>query len=122
MVEPLTGIFLPLKKSTRLLITELWVVGTTGIPSPATPCGMDNMITLGTVVDLFPIYCKTISYLKELNSSCSIPKNLIDMILRLKALELSLKTGNYIQAIEYWNKYFINIGTNINSTSCGCNT
>lgn len=107
------------KLSTSLLF--VYVV-TTGKSSPATPCGMGNRITLGTVVDLFPIYCKTISYLKELNSSCSIPKNLIDMILRLKALELSLKTGNYIQAIEYWNKYFINISTNINSTSCGCNT
>lgn len=107
------------KLSTSLLF--VYVI-TTGIPSPATPCGMDSMITLGTVVDLFPIYCKTISYLKELNSSCSIPKNLIDMILRLKALELSLKTGNYIQAIEYWNKYFINISTNINTSSCGCNT
>lgn len=107
------------KLSTSLLFVYVVV---RGIHSPATPCGMDNTITLGTVVDLFPIYCKTISYLKELNSSCSIPKNLIDMILRLKALELSLKTGNYIQAIEYWNKYFINISTNINSTSCGCNT
>ena len=107
------------KLSTSLLFVYVVV---RGIPSPATPCGMDNMITLGTVVDLFPIYCKTISYLKELNNSCNIPKNLIDMILRLKALELSLKTGNYIQAIEYWNKYFINISTNINTSSCGCNT
>lgn len=94
-----------------------------GTPAADTPCGMDNSITMGTVVDLYPMYGKTIQYLKELNNECSTPKGLTDMIFRIKALELSIKTGNYTQAINYWNKYFINLQnkTDYKSLSCGCN-
>lgn len=96
----------------------------TGTPSADTPCGMDNSIVKGTIINLYPIYCKTIQYLKELDDSCIVPKNFMDMIIKLKALELSIKTGNSFQAIEYWNKYFKTL-TNNNSQSntkyCGCN-
>ena len=95
-----------------------------GTPSADTPCGMDNAIVKGTIVNLYPIYCKTIQYLKELDDSCVVPKNFIDMIIKLKALELSIKTGNSFQAIEYWNKYFktlINNNSTFKSKYCGCN-
>lgn len=95
-----------------------------GTPAADTPCGMDNSITLGTVINLYPIYCKTIQYLKELSNECNIPKNLIDMYLKIKALELSVKTGNYTQAISYWNKYFKNLKDKSNPKilkNCGCN-
>ena len=96
----------------------------TGTPSADTPCGMDNSIVKGTIINLYPIYCKTIQYLKELDDSCVVPKNFIDMIIKLKALELSIKTGNSFQAIEYWNKYFktlINNNSIFKSKYCGCN-
>ena len=96
----------------------------TGTPSADTPCGMDNSIVKGTIINLYPIYCKTIQYLKELDDSCVVPKNFIDMIIKLKALELSIKTGNSFQAIEYWNKYFktlINNNSTFKSKYCGCN-
>ena len=95
-----------------------------GTPAADTPCGMDNSITMGTVVNLYPIYCKTIQYLKELNDDCNVPKGLIDMYLKIKVLELSVKTGNYTQAISYWNKYFKNLRDKPNpkiSRNCGCN-
>ena len=96
----------------------------TGTPSADTPCGMDNSIVKGTIINLYPIYCKTIQYLKELDDSCVVPKNFMDMIIKLKALELSIKTGNSFQAIEYWNKYFktlINNNSTFKSKYCGCN-
>lgn len=80
----------------------------TGNPSEETPEGFKNIITMGTVVDLYPIYKNTIKYLKEFNCDCNIPRKFIDMILRYKALELCIKTGNYIQAIKYWDKFFKN--------------
>lgn len=95
-----------------------------GAPAADTPCGMDNSIAMGTVVTLYPIYCKTIQYLKELNDNCNIPKGLIDLYLRIKALELSVKTGNYTQAINYWNKYFKVLIDKPDSKilrNCGCN-
>lgn len=90
-----------------------------GTPAPDTPCGMDNSITMGTVIDLYPIYRKSMYYLEEMNDSCNIPKDLIDNILRIKSLELSIKTGNYPKAIQYWNKWFKNIKTTKTNT-CNC--
>lgn len=93
----------------------------TGTPAPETPCGMDNSVVMKTAVNLYPTYCTTMQLLKELDCSCEIPRNLINVILRLKALEMCIKTGNYLQAIEYWKKYFmLNNSTNFNSTRCGC--
>lgn len=93
-----------------------------GIPSPDTPCGMDNSVCMRTVIDLQTLYNKAIQYFKQINDTCAIPKEFIDMVLRIKALELSIKTGNYTQAISYWNKYFINLQNKVElkTTNCGC--
>ena len=40
-------------------------VGTKGTPSIDTPCGMDNSITLGTVLNKYPIYSDIIQYVKD---------------------------------------------------------
>lgn len=88
-----------------------------GTPSPNTPCGMDNTTIMGTVIYLYSYYRKIIYNLKELNNDCQIPKGLINNILRFKALEYSIKTGNYPLAIKYWNKWFLNIKYNITSKS-----
>ena len=92
-----------------------------GTPAPDTPCGFDNSTIMQTVVNLYPFYQNTLCYLKELNSDCQVPKGLIDMILRLKALELSIRTGNYTQAIKYWNKFFSKVNTSIPINNCRCN-
>ena len=88
-----------------------------GTPSPDTPCGLDNAIIMQTVVDLYPFYQNTLCFLKELNNSCEVPKGFTDMILRLKALELCIRTGNYSQAIKYWKKFFSNNNRVVVTTS-----
>lgn len=90
-----------------------------GTPSPDTPCGMDNQSTVGVVFNLIPLYNMYMQYFKELEATCSIPKNLINSILKLKGLELALMTGNYFQAVTYWNKYFKEQDT-INTPNCSC--
>ena len=56
-----------------------------------------------------------------LKSKDEIPKDFIDFILRYKALDLALKTENYIQANKYWNKFFKNNNVvSLNTNSCGC--
>jgi len=93
-----------------------------GTPAPDTPCGFDNTIIMQTVVDLYPFYQNTLCFLKELNNSCEVPKGFTDMILRLKALELCIRTGNYSQAIKYWKKFFSNNNRVVVTTSnCKCN-
>ena len=92
-----------------------------GVPSANTPCGMDNVNTLGVALNIRPIYNNGINYIKQVESTCEIPKDFIDFILRYKALDLALKTENYIQANKYWNKFFKNNNVvSLNTNSCGC--
>lgn len=101
-----------------ILYVYLIAVGT---PSADTPCGMDNVNTLGVALNLRPIYNSGINYIKQVESACEIPKDFIDFILRYKALDLALKTENYIQANKYWNRFFKNNNViSLNTNSCGC--
>lgn len=94
---------------------------TNGTPAPCTPCGMDNIYTLGIAYNLRPLYNLWMNYVRELDQSCTIPQNFIDNILRYKAFELALKTGNYTSAIDYWKRFFQNKGPAVlKSKGCGC--
>lgn len=121
-------------KHIRLILTEkelgvslndniffVYIV-TSGTPTINTPCGMDNLWTMGVVYNPRPIYNHGMGFIRELADNCSIPKNFIDYILRFKAFELALKTGNYTLAIEYWKKFFRNRVSSISKPKrCGCN-
>mgnify|MGYP003424540571 CR=1 FL=1 len=96
---------------------------TTGEYKEDTPCELKRNINIGTAVNLYPIYKKAVEYTRELANTCSIPKNFIDFILKIKALDLNIKTGNYYEAIGYWNKMFktFNVGTDfLINNNCGC--
>lgn len=93
----------------------------TGTPAADTPCGFDNSRIMGTVVDLQCIYNNALTFVRQIEDSCEIPKGFIDFILKFKALELYVKTGNYPLAIKHWNKYLSNMKANVTVTkSCGC--
>lgn len=93
-----------------------------GTPAPNTPCGMDNINTIGTVSNLYPIYKTAITLLSEAdNTSCSAI-NLINFIIKMNGLDLALKTCNYQTAIKYWNKFFkVDYFASI-TNNCGCGT
>ena len=76
-------------------------VRTKGTPSADTPCGMDNITTLGTVCNMYPFYQQAVNYIGEIAHNCSVPQNFTDYILKLKGLDLAVKTGNYPDAIKY---------------------
>lgn len=93
----------------------------TGIPESCTPCGMDNSTVMGIVYNLRPMYNLGMGYIRELADNCSMPRNFIDYILRFKAFELSLRTGNYTIAIDYWKRFFKNKTSSISKPKgCGC--
>lgn len=92
-----------------------------GVPSPCTPCGMDREYVMGVAVNLRPIYNMAMQYIKEVNSDCGIPKGFIDMILRIKAFDISLRTGHYTMAFKYWDKLFKNKANVSPNKGCGCN-
>lgn len=118
------------RKSFRLDLTPLDLVSgnlegllfvyvrTKGTPTADTPCGKDNITTMGTVVNLYPLYTKGMNYIKELASTCQVPQNFTKFLLEMKALELAVRTGHYVQAINYYNRFFSNM--TIISNTCGC--
>lgn len=81
---------------------------TSGEVSEDIPIEFRNNRTVGTIINTYPIYKKAMYYTKELADTNNIPKGFIDQILKIKALELSLKTGNHQEIIRYWNKLFKN--------------
>ena len=96
-------------------------VRTKGIPSADTPCGMDNITTLGTVCNMYPFYQQAMNYIKEIANNCSAPQNFADYILKLKGLELAVRTGNYPDAIKYYNKFFSGKSkSSVKIGGCGC--
>ena len=91
-----------------------------GTPAADTPCGLDNVTTLGVTADLYPFYKSFINHMKELENECEPSKNFIDSLLKFKAFELSIRTGHYTQAIKYWNKFFKEVKSNTVNTICRC--
>lgn len=97
-------------------------ITTKGNPDSEIPCGCDVRQIMGTVVDLQGIYGNMLQYIKEVGNTCIVPADFIDSILKYKALDLYIKTGNYPMAIKYWNKYIVDSITNIsNFKTCRCN-
>lgn len=97
-------------------------IKTVGTPTPDTPCGMDNVTTLGVVINLYPLYQQAFGYIKELSDTCIIPKNFINFILQYKMFQLAIKTGHYTEAIKYWKKFHFSQGIkDVTVTNkCGC--
>lgn len=95
-------------------------IGAVGVPSPITPCSMDNTYTVAVALDIRSIYNAAVQHIKEVDS-CDIPRSLIDYVLRIKVLELAIKTGNYTGAIKQWNKLFRDRVKISSVSNCGCN-
>jgi len=90
-----------------------------GTPAADTPCGMDNVNSLGVTFSLCPIYNETMAYVKEIENECILPKSFINMILQLKAIQYSINSGHYTQAIKYYNKFYRTLSAST-TNSCGC--
>lgn len=85
------------------------------------PCGADETTVLGTVIASKPYYDQAMSYINSLSETCVIPKDFIDFILKSKAMELAVKTGNYPEAIKYYTKFFKDGGMYPSEKGgCGC--
>ena len=78
-----------------------------GTPAPDTPCGMDNINTLGVIMYMGNYYKNLMKYIDEMNANnCTIPQGLIDQILRWEALNTSIDSGHHLKGIEYFKKWF----------------
>jgi len=97
-----------------------------GTPAACTPCGYDESPALGVVFNKYKLYCSAMGFVKQLGDDCDVDKRwFLDFIMRYYAFMLCLKTGNYEQAIVYWDKYLNRVNTTTSSSGistrrCGC--
>lgn len=86
-------------------------------------CDVNNGVYMATTVNLYVFYRETVKYMKEIEKTCEMPKSLLDLLLQMKAFELSIKTGHYPQAITFWNKFLKrkNIPSVVTKHTCACN-
>ena len=84
------------------------------------PCGKDIMTYTAVFADACTMMNNLSTYTTELNQECSIPKGFINYLLLFKALEYSLKTCNYKDAIKYWNRLNKILRVNISPSNCNC--
>lgn len=90
-----------------------------GSPAPDTPCGFDETPSVGVTFSLCPIYNETMQYVKGVENACILPKELINMILQFKAIQYSINSGHFTQAIKYYNKFYKTLSVST-TNSCGC--
>ena len=102
---------------------DLWFVyiRCAGTPKADTPCGLDNEYTIGFTYNAYPMYVEMMAAAKEMTKPCVTPKQFIDSFLRWKALDVSLKSGHHMQAIDYWKWFYQNKLDFSPTKSCGCN-
>lgn len=96
-------------------------VVTTGTPAYNTPCGMDNITTLGITMYMGNIYNSLMGLIGELGDNCQIPKGFIDQFLRYKALQTAINSGHWAKGVELYNSWFKNEKKTYSTLSnCGC--
>lgn len=94
-----------------------------GVPAANTPCGMDSEYTLGVTFNTCALYNAMMSYVRETVKTCAVPRNFINLFLQFKAIETSINTEHYAQAIEYYNRFIKDLnkaGTIVYTKSCNC--
>lgn len=85
------------------------------------PCGCSEATVTRSLMDMQPIYNSLMAGIKQVAADCTIPKTLIDNVLRMNALDSALKTGNYPLAAKFWNTFYSNSTTpSIKTRNCGC--
>lgn len=85
-------------------------------------CADDKVTTLGVTFDIGRYLKYLMNGIRQIEKHCMPPKGFIDALLRLKAVQISIDTGNYQQAIEYFNDYIADEGddSTASKSACGC--
>lgn len=77
-----------------------------GTLGECTPCGLDEITTVGVTFDEKLLYQRVMNYTKQLADDCNIPTGFVDFILLWNAFKASIETDHYVPAIKYWNMLF----------------
>ena len=106
-----------LSNSTLLHNLFFIYVTTRGLPTPPAIIEFGSY-NVDVVANLHPLYKTSIKLMSNIEDNCKDDNFLIDLILKVNALETSLKTCNYPIAIKYWNKYFKKLSAEVLTNNC----
>lgn len=114
--------FLTLKQSDMSKTLFFVYVRCKGTVGACTPCGLDEMTTVGVTFDEKLLYQRVMDYTKALADDCTIPVGFTDFILLWNAFKAAIRTGHFKPAIKYWNVLFEgNDNATVHITKgCGC--
>lgn len=79
----------------------------------------DCSTSIATLVNFYPQYQRALSYIKDLEDTCSPHRDFIDFILKMKAVELAILTDNYTLAHTLWDRLNKEL---VVPEHCNCNT
>lgn len=92
-----------------------------GVPGVDVPCNMDKEYTLGVTFDTCPMYTTFMQKVKEVQQDCNIPYEFIDFYLKYKALQVSIDSGHFTEAVKIYKKYFTKTSIRSLINNCNCN-
>ena len=100
-------------------------VTVTGQASECTPCGSDDLTTLGVTFDESLLYQQVMGYTKNVADDCHIPRDFIDFILRWNVFKAAVETEHYLPALQFYKMLFSpSLGGISNGSAygrrCGC--
>ena len=85
------------------------------------PCSCSQDTIIGTVINLYTFYQSLMNGVKDLEKTCEVPVNLINVFLRQQIIEACIRAGNYPLAIKYWKAFFLDSEKVYIPKTCGCN-
>ena len=96
----------------------IWIK-TKGILGDCAPCSDSSDNAVLAVYWKKGIMDMYVHYLKDMTACCDLPQDFVDFLLRAKALDLSIKTGHYIEAIKFF-RYLTSKMTKHIVKHCNC--
>lgn len=93
---------------------------TSGSPAPDTPCDAKDPVTMGIVYDKCPFYNNLMSGIRNIGDDCNPSQQLLNDFFRYNAFQMAISTGNYTEAVNYWNRFFSKKKQTKFVKSCGC--
>lgn len=107
------------QKDLTLIAMELEADSVSALPSTPSCCGEDSTVLTVPLYELLPLRLKALDAVSLIDNSCDIPKEFIDLLLQIKAIELALCCKDFCKAAEYWNRFMNSDKIKVRK-GCGC--
>ena len=92
---------------------------TEGTPPMDIPCGQDNLTAVAALINPQMMHTLVLSKLNSV-TNCEFPTDFVDSYLKMKVVELALKSCKITKAVQYYNEFYNHINSITDSGGCNC--